>query len=91
MRDINGIPITIEPDRSKNYEKGLVYLFRYDLSDFKSFKQSMWERFGLIDVEEAFWVKPQNKNNKPLLLTFGSERPNCINIPGEIMYAKVYE
>ena len=46
---------------------------------------------GLANVEEAVWIKPKNNLVKPLLLTFRTEMPEFIDIPGEKLRTKVQE
>ena len=89
---INGTPVTVTLNDSADISKGLIYIYEYDMTDFDSFKAGLMNRHGLVNVEEAVWVKPRRGSNvKPLMLSFRTAIPDYIDVPGERMRTKVYE
>ena len=89
---INGIPVEISVNTALNGNKGLVYIYGYNMVDFEAFKAGLTAQYGLSSIIEATWIKPRNGNGaKPLLLTFPNELPQYLNIPGEMMMTKVIE
>ena len=52
---INEIPVTIAEYNNKH--KGLVYIYQYDLDNFKHFRKGMIEKHNLHYVVLAMWVK----------------------------------
>merc|ERR1712212_1467924 len=64
----------------------------YYMNDFEAYKKGLQEQYGITDVEEAIWIKPKrNSASKPLILSFRSELPAYLDIPGETIRTKVYE
>ena len=89
---INGTPVTVTLNDSADISKGLIYIYEYDMTDFDSFKAGLMNRHGLVNVEEAVWIKPRRGSNvKPLMLSFRTAIPDYIDVPGERMRTKVYE
>ena len=44
------------------------------------------DQYDLVNVEEAIWIKPKSGYTaKALILSFKSDIPNFIDIPGESM------
>ena len=76
---------------SSDVEKGLIYIYGYDLSNFESFKKSLVSELNLVNVEEATWIKSRNNIALPLILSFQSEIPEFVDIPGERIRTRVYE
>ena len=75
-----------------NVNIGPVYIYGYNMMDFKALKAGLSEQYGLSSVVEATWSKQRRGNNaKPLLLTFPNELPQYLNIPCEMMMTKVLE
>ena len=61
------------------------------MNDFEKYKQGIMNQFSPVSVEEAVWIKSKNSSDKPLILSFRTEVPNYIDIPGETIRTKVYE
>ena len=92
FNNINGIPAIITINTTANVQKGLIYTQGYYMNDFEAYKKGLQEQYGITDVEEAIWIKPKrNSASKPLILSFRSELPAYLDIPGETIRTKVYE
>ena len=90
--EINGVRCSVTLNDSADIAKGLIYIYDYDMTDFDSFKAGLMQQRGLVNVEEAVWIKPRRGSNvKPLMLSFRIAIPDYIDIPGERMRTKVYE
>ena len=90
--EISGVRCSVTLNDSADVAKGLIYIYDYDMTDFDSFKTGLMQQRGLVNVEEAVWIKPRRGSNvKPLMLSFRTAIPDYIDIPGERMRTKVYE
>ena len=90
--EISGVRCSVTLNDSADIAKGLIYIHEYDMTDFDAFKAGLMQRHGLVNVEEAVWIKPRRGSNvKPLMLSFRTAIPDYIDIPGERMRTKVYE
>ena len=88
---INNFPCQISVNESLEMQKGLIYIYGYDMENPESFKKALIDQYQLAAVEQPFWIKPKNKLAKPLLLSFRAEMPPFLDIPGEKVRTKVYE
>ena len=62
------------------------------MSCFEELKTGFVNQHGLVNVEEALWIKPKPDNNaKPLILSFRSDLPIFIDISGETAGTKLFE
>ena len=62
------------------------------MTSFDRFKTGFINQHGLVNVEEAIWIKPKIGNNaKPRILSSKSVPPNFIDIPGESVRTWVFE
>ena len=91
LRFLNNIPVQISVNETNNVNKGLIYVYNYDMSNFPTFRNDLMKHLGVIDVVEPTWIKRQDQMSKPLLLSFQSDVPNFVDIPGERAKTKVYE
>jgi hypothetical protein len=92
LQNINNVPVQISPNTSHGTQNGLIYVYQYNMNNFRTFKEGLMKDHGLQDVTEAFWIKSsRNMQAKALLLTFRGELPGLIEIPGESMKTRVYE
>ena len=92
ITNINGIQTKISVNTILQTTEGLIYVYGYNMVDFKTLREGLMNQFGLQDVIEASWIKSRgNGNAKPLLLHFRNEIPQYIDVPGEMMPSKVYE
>ena len=92
VKDINGISVKVGVNTALNVNKGVLYIYGYNMVDFEAFKAGLAEQYGLSSVVEAAWIKPRRGNNaKPVWLTFPIGLPQHLNIPGEMMMTKVLE
>ena len=89
---IHNYPVKTTINNTSDIQKGLVYVYGYDISSFEVFKTGLMNEHNLINVEEAIWIKPQRGNNaKPLILSFRRDLPAFIDVPGESMITTVSE
>ena len=86
---LNNIEVKITANNSIKTEKGLAFLYGYNLSDAESYKESLAETLGAAKVETADWINPKNKNSRALLITFRDSLPSYISIPGEMNKTKI--
>ena len=92
ITEINGINTEISVNTTFYKTKGLIYIYDYNMSSFQAFQSRLKEQYGLHEVVEATWIKARNNNRaKPLLLTFCTDLPQYIDVPGELIRTKVYE
>ena len=92
ITNINGIDAEIKINNFAHLNKGLIYVYGYNMVDFDGFKSKLMEQHNLQDVKEASWIKTRSNNRAtPLLVTFHNELPHHIEIPGEMMNTKVIE
>ena len=92
IKDINGISVEVSVNTALNVNKGLVYIYGYNMMNFEAFNAGLAEQYELSSVVEVTWIKQRRGNNaKPLLLTFPNELPQYLNILGEMMMTKVLE
>lgn len=74
-----------------NRSKGLIYIYEFDIDDTSILVDGLSES-GVIDVQQAVWIKPRRAGTKAFLLTFNREQaPEHIKIPGEARQTPVYE
>ena len=67
VKDINGISVEVTVNTALNVNKGLLYIYGYNMVDFEEFKAGLAEQYGLSSVVEATWIKPRRGNNaKPV-------------------------
>ena len=91
IREINKIPVEIS-EYNNNKQKGLVYIYEYDLEEFDEFRKGLMKEHNLHEVIRASWIKPRSAFTKALLITFKDGNiPEYIEIPGEQSKTKVYE
>ena len=89
---LNGIETEIKVNSFAHLNKGLIYVYGYNMRNFEVFRERLIEQHGLQDVKEAPWIKTRSNNRAtPLLLTFHNELPQYIDIPGEMMKTRVME
>ena len=89
---IHNYPIKTIINYTSDIQKGLIYIYGYDISSFEDFKTGLMNEHNLINVEEAIWMKPQRGNNaKPLILSFRRDLPAFIDVPGESIRTRVSE
>ena len=92
ITNINGISAEISVNNFAHLNRGLIYIYGYNMNNFESFKASLMEQHDVQDVTEATWIKTRSNNRLvPLLLTFHKEVPQFIDIPGEMMKTRVVE
>ena len=87
---IHNHPVKTTINNTSDIQKGLIYVYGYDMSSFEDFKTGLINQNNLINVEEAIWMKPKRGNNaKPLILSFRRDVPAFIDVPGEAMRTRV--
>ena len=92
LSSIGGIPTKVTVNSDSNLTKGLIYVHGYSMLNFNKYKEGLQKQYGLANVEEAPWIKPRrNSSGKPLIISFRSDPPEYLNIPGEMCLTKVYE
>ena len=83
---LNGIETDIKVKSFAHLNKGLIYVYGYNMRNFEVFRERLIEQHGLQDVKEAPWIKTRfNNRTTPLLLTFHNELSQYIDIPGDMM------
>ena len=86
ITNINRMAVEISVNNFANLNRGFIYIYGYNMSNFKSLKARLMKQRGLQDATKATWIKIRSNNRAvPLLLTFHKEIPQLINIPGEMM------
>ena len=90
LQMLNGKSIELSINKNIQVQKGLVYIYGYDMNNFQDYKSSMMNDLGVMNVEEATWIKPRNKFATALPLSFKESVPNYIDIPGEQAKTKVF-
>ena len=87
---LNGIETEIKVNSFAHLNKGLIYVYGYNMRNFEVFRERLIEQHGLQDVKEAPWIKTRSNNRAtPLLLTFRNELHQYIDILGEIIKTRV--
>ena len=81
----------IVENRFINTSKGIVYVYDYNLSNFKLFKSGLQEDKTIKDVEIAKWITPRNPFSKDLITFSQSNSPEYLDILSERAKSKVYE
>ena len=67
---IHNYPVKTIINNTSDIQKGLIYVYGYNMSSLEVFKTGLMNEHNLINVEEAIWMKPQRGNNaKPLILS----------------------
>ena len=90
LKSLNNINIEVNINNNCKINKGLIYIYGFDLSDYENFRQSLIRETGLVEVENAHWIKPRNPNAKAMLINFRENTPNFISIPGEQAKTQVF-
>ena len=71
LEKLYGIEVRITVNNKLSANKGLIYIYGYNMTDFEKFKKGLMEEHGLIDVVEPTWItSTRNKRAKPLLISF---------------------
>ena len=92
VSNINGIDVEVTVNTALGINKGFVYIYGYNMVEFKSFKEGLTKQYGLSSVINATWNESKRANcAKPLLLTLTNELSLYLDIPGEMMRTKVLE
>ena len=74
VSNINGIPVQVSVNTARNVNKGLIYIYGYNMVDFETFKSGLAAQYGLTSIVPATWIKQRSDNSaKLLLLTFPNE------------------
>ena len=90
LKIVNNINIEVNINNNCKINKGLIYIYEYDLSDYENFRQSLIRETGLVEAENAHWIKSRNPNSKAMLISFRENTPNFISIPGEQAKTQVF-
>ena len=91
LKHLNKMEVEVTPNTSFTIQKGLIYVYSYNMNDFEYYKQCLKEKYNLQDVTRAEWIKARNSSAVPLLLNFRIEMPGFLEIPGEKTKTQVYE
>jgi len=92
LKNICGIPCEITEHETFNHTKAIVYVSEFNITDLESFTSGLQEKYNVVTVEGAHWIRPKNQNSKPFLITFrGNNLPESLKIPGERANVPVYE
>jgi len=90
MTRIDGKDCRVEPHRTMNTSKGLVYISEFDITE-DELKEGLEDQ-GVLDVKTAFWIKTKRPELKVFLVTFSSDSPpEFVRIPGESLRTRVSE
>ena len=90
LKSMENQPCVVTLDNSFNACTGLVYTYDIHCEDITGFQEGLKQKFGLIKVQFASWIKPRNVIAKPFLLTFDRVLSEFIQIAGEHGKTKVY-
>lgn len=91
LKEICTLTCTVKRHDFFNILKGLIYIKNNEIDDFESFKNGLSEEYNLIDVEEATWIKPKNKEHKAYIISTNQPSlPGYIKIIGEHTITHVY-
>lgn len=92
LTTINDLPVTVTQNLTYGTQKGLIFVYEYDMSNFENYKLGLLDRCGVQDAVVADWIKVKNPLATPMVVTFrGPTLPEYIAIPGEQAMTKVLE
>ena len=83
--------VKVKTNNTFDLQKGLIFVQGYDCLQFEQYKQGLSKQYGLANVEHAQWIKCKNNITNALLLSFQTELPSYLDIPGETMRTFVHE
>ena len=50
LRNSNGIDVKVAVNKAPGANRGLVYVYQYNLADMENFKQGLMNDYGLVEV-----------------------------------------
>ena len=91
-KQIAGMTCSVTEHKSFNESKGLIYLRDLPTENEEYFAQKLTTRFNLKEAVPAKWIKCNNPDTKPYLLTFNQPKtPLTLTIPGQTIKVNEYK
>lgn len=92
LTNINEFPVTVSENLNYGTQKGLIYVYEYNMTNFDKYKQGLLNKCGVQDAAVASWITPRSKQATPILVTLrGLVLPEFLDIPGEQAKTKIFE
>ena len=66
-----------------NEVRGIIYIRNSDIADLEAFQEGMQERYPVVGIERANFVKPRDPQTRAFVVKFrGDACPEYVKIPG---------
>ena len=87
---VKDVKCKVDAHPSCNQSQGIIYIYEFDVEDVNALKQEL-QKYNVVDVVKANWIKVRNEQTLAFLLTFNQEvLPTTIYIPGERSDTRVF-
>ena len=88
---VSGKKCSARRHRLFNQAKGIIYVYEYDMNDFKEFSDKLMKNYNISSVIKAPSIRTRNNQTTALMLTFAQKTlSNTIYIPGGKTDTAVY-
>ena len=62
--------VEISASYKMNQSKGMIYIQKYNTTDFTEYREQLKKEFNLLDVQKSTWFITKNQTSTSILITF---------------------
>ena len=86
------VPAEISASYKMNQSKGMIYIQKYNTTDFTEYREQLKKEFNLLDVQKSTWFITKNQTSTSTLITFKEkEAARFLDILREQAKIKLYD